>query len=147
MATWPVLAVVYLIFNEGYGGRVDLAAEGIRLGRALAELMPDEAEVHGLLALMLLHDARRQARFSGEDLVLLADQDRSQWNVCIECAVHMNNDLAKGPTEYQREVRAVRHRGPPLLRWTAPPRAQGEPRPAVLAAVQSRVAGCQTSLG
>lgn len=75
-----VLAVLYLIFNEGYGGRVDLAAEGIRLGRALAELMPDEAEVHGLLALMLLHDARRQARFSGEDLVLLADQDRSQWN-------------------------------------------------------------------
>ena len=75
-----VLAVVYLIFNEGYGGRVDLAAEGIRLGRALAELMPDEPEVHGLLALMLLHDARRLARVSGEDLVLLADQDRSLWN-------------------------------------------------------------------
>ena len=54
-----VLAVVYLIFNEGYGGRGDLAAEAIRLGRALAELMPDEPEVLGLLALMLLHDARR----------------------------------------------------------------------------------------
>ena len=54
-----VLAVVYLIFNEGYGGRGDLAAEAIRLGRALAELMPDEPEAHGLLALMLLHDARR----------------------------------------------------------------------------------------
>ena len=59
-----VLAVVYLIFNEGYGGRGDLAAEAIRLGRALAELMPDEPEVHGLLALMLLHDARREARFA-----------------------------------------------------------------------------------
>ncbi len=54
-----VLAVVYLIFNEGYGGRVDLAAEALRLGAALAELMPDEPEVHGLLALMLLDDARR----------------------------------------------------------------------------------------
>ena len=60
-----VLAVVYLIFNEGYGGRGELAAEAIRLGRALAELMPDEPEVHGLLALMLLHDARREARFRG----------------------------------------------------------------------------------
>ena len=53
-----VLAVVYLIFNEGYGGRGGLAAEAIRLGRALAELMPDEPEVHGLLALMLVNDAR-----------------------------------------------------------------------------------------
>ena len=70
-----VLAVVYLIFNEGYGGRGDLAAEALRLGRALAELMPDEPEVHGLLAMMLLHDARREARFRGGDLVLLADQD------------------------------------------------------------------------
>ena len=59
-----VLAVVYLIFNEGYGGRGDLAAEAIRLGRALAELMPDEPEAHGLLALMLLHDARREARLA-----------------------------------------------------------------------------------
>jgi RNA polymerase sigma-70 factor, ECF subfamily len=75
-----VLAVVYLIFNEGYGGRVDLAAEAIRLGRVLATLMPDEPEVLGLLALMLLHDARRGARFSGDELVLLEDQDRSLWN-------------------------------------------------------------------
>ena len=75
-----VLAVVYLIFNEGYGGRGDLAAEALRLGRALAELMPDEPEVHGLLALMLLHDARREARFRDGDLVLLADQDRSLWD-------------------------------------------------------------------
>ena len=70
-----VLAVVYLIFNEGYAGRGDLAAEAIRLGRALAELMPDEPEVHGLLALMLLLDARRAARFRDGELVLLADQD------------------------------------------------------------------------
>jgi len=56
-----VLRVLYLIFNEGYGGRGDLAADAIRLGRALAELMPDEPEVHGLLAMMLLLDARREA--------------------------------------------------------------------------------------
>ena len=58
-----MLAVVYLIFNEGYDGRGDLAAEAIRLGTALVELMPDEPEVAGLLALMLLHDSRRAARF------------------------------------------------------------------------------------
>jgi RNA polymerase sigma-70 factor (ECF subfamily) len=63
-----VLTVVYLIFNEGYGGRVDLSAEAIRLGRALVELMPDEPEVHGLLAMMLLHDARREARFRDGEL-------------------------------------------------------------------------------
>jgi RNA polymerase sigma-70 factor (ECF subfamily) len=75
-----VLAVVYLIFNEGYGGRVDLAAEAIRLGRVLLALMPDEPEVYGLLALMLCHDARRAARYDGDDLVLLEDQDRSLWD-------------------------------------------------------------------
>jgi RNA polymerase sigma-70 factor, ECF subfamily len=76
-----VLAVVYLIFNEGYGGRGDLAFEAIRLGRMLATLMPDEPEALGLLALMLLHDARREARFSGEDIVLLDEQDRQRWNL------------------------------------------------------------------
>jgi RNA polymerase sigma-70 factor (ECF subfamily) len=76
-----VLAVVYLIFNEGYGGRGDLAGEAIRLGRALTELMPDEAEPRGLLALMLLHDARRDARFRDGELVLLGDQDRSLWSL------------------------------------------------------------------
>ena len=76
-----VLAVVYLIFNEGYGGRGDLAAEAIRLGRALAELMPDEPEVHGLLALMLMNDARRDARFADGTVVLLRDQDRSLWDL------------------------------------------------------------------
>jgi RNA polymerase sigma-70 factor, ECF subfamily len=75
-----VLAVVYLIFNEGYGGREELAAEAIRLGRALAELMPDEPEVHGLLALMLVNDARREARFADGAVVLLRDQDRSLWD-------------------------------------------------------------------
>ncbi len=78
-----VLAVVYLIFNQGYGDHQDrsgLAAEAIRLGRVLAGLLPAEPEVLGLLALMLLHDARREARFAGQDLVLLADQNRSRWD-------------------------------------------------------------------
>ena len=77
-----VLAVVYLIFNEGYGDpdRPGLAAEAIRLGGVLAVLLPAQPEVLGLLALMMLHDARRDARFDGQDLVLLPDQDRSRWD-------------------------------------------------------------------
>jgi RNA polymerase sigma-70 factor, ECF subfamily len=75
-----VLAVIYLIFNEGYGGREDLASEAIRLGRVLGQLLPQDPEVHGLLALMLLHHARRHARFSAGELVLLPDQDRSLWD-------------------------------------------------------------------
>jgi RNA polymerase sigma-70 factor (ECF subfamily) len=75
-----VLAVIYLIYNEGYRGRVDLGAEAIRLGRVLVTLMPDQPEAQGLLALMMIHHARRRARFSGDDLVLLADQDRSLWD-------------------------------------------------------------------
>ncbi len=75
-----VLAVVYLIFNEGYDGRRALASEAIRLGASLAELMPDEPEVYGLLALMLLHDSRRAARLRDDELVLLADQDRALWD-------------------------------------------------------------------
>jgi RNA polymerase sigma-70 factor, ECF subfamily len=75
-----VLAVIYLIFNEGYGGNSELATEAIRLGRALAELMPDEPEAHALLALMLINDSRREARFEGEAIVLLAEQDRSLWD-------------------------------------------------------------------
>ncbi|NUR69387.1 MAG: sigma-70 family RNA polymerase sigma factor [Hamadaea sp.] len=73
-----VLAVVYLIFTEGHLGRVELSAEAIRLGRLLAELMPDEPEVLGLLALMLLTEARRPAR--ADRLVPLPDQDRRLWN-------------------------------------------------------------------
>jgi RNA polymerase sigma-70 factor (ECF subfamily) len=98
-----VLAVVYLIFNEGYGGRNDLAAEAIRLGRALAELMPDEPEVHALLAMMLLHDSRRAARFDADgDLVLLADQDRSLWDAA---------QIAEGKSILDRAL-ALRGRGP-----------------------------------
>jgi RNA polymerase sigma-70 factor (ECF subfamily) len=100
-----VLAVIYLIFNQGYGGRVDLEAEAIRLGKVLATLMPDEPEVQGLLALMLLHHARREARFVGQDLVLLADQDRSLWDV---------DELAAGRLLVDRAI-ALRGRGPYVL--------------------------------
>jgi RNA polymerase sigma-70 factor (ECF subfamily) len=83
-----VLRVVYLVFNEGYGAsagdrlvRRELTTEAIRLGRVLATLMPDEAEVLGLLALMLLHDARRETRQGpAGELVLLEDQDRTRWD-------------------------------------------------------------------
>ena len=113
-----VLAVVYLIFNEGYGGRVDLAAEAIRLGRALAELMPDEPEVHGLLAMMLLHDARRAARFDGDDLVLLAEQDRTRWD---------GAQIAAGRTALDRAL-ALRGRGPYVLQAAIASLHADEPR-------------------
>ncbi len=79
----PVHAVLYLAFNQGYGPppRDELLDEAIRLGKLLAVLMPDDAESLGLLALMLLHDARRETRLDASgDLVLLADQDRARWN-------------------------------------------------------------------
>jgi len=113
-----VLAVVYLIFNEGYGGRVDLAAEAIRLGSALAELMPDEAEVHGLLALMLLNDARRDARFEEGELVLLADQDRSRWNAA---------QIAQGRASIDRAL-ALGGRGPYLIQAAIASLHSEEPR-------------------
>ncbi len=100
-----VLAVIYLIYNEGYSGRIDLAAEAIRLGRVLAALMPDEPEVHGLLALMQIHHARRKARFSAEELVLLEDQDRSLWDAL---------EIAAGRTALERAL-ALRGRGPYVL--------------------------------
>jgi len=75
-----VLAVVYLVFNEGYGGRGELATDALRLGDALVELLPDEPEVHGLAALMLINDARSEARFADGELVLLRDQDRALWD-------------------------------------------------------------------
>jgi RNA polymerase sigma-70 factor (ECF subfamily) len=75
-----VLAVVYLIFNEGFGGRGDLAGEAIRLGTALADLMAEEAEAQSLLALMQLLEARSAARFRDGELVLLEDQDRGLWD-------------------------------------------------------------------
>jgi RNA polymerase sigma-70 factor (ECF subfamily) len=100
-----VLAVVYLIFNEGYSGRGELAAEAIRLGRALAELLPDEPEAHGLLALMLLNDARREARFADGEVVLLREQDRSLWDA---------EQIAQGRAELERAL-ALRGRGPYVL--------------------------------
>ncbi|MGH2883977.1 MAG: RNA polymerase sigma factor [Solirubrobacteraceae bacterium] len=110
----PVLAVIYLIYNEGYGGgRVDLAAEAIRLGGLLAALMPDEPEAHGLLALMLLGHARRSARFDGGgDLVLLSDQDRSRWNADMIAAGRRRLDRAirlhgRGPYVMQAAIDSV----------------------------------------
>jgi RNA polymerase sigma-70 factor (ECF subfamily) len=100
-----VLAVVYLIFNEGYGGRGDLASEAIRLGRALVELMLDEPEVHGLLALMLINDARREARFADGMVVLLRDQDRTLWDVV---------QIAEGRAVLDRAL-ALGGRGPYVL--------------------------------
>jgi RNA polymerase sigma-70 factor (ECF subfamily) len=100
-----VLAVIYLIYNEGYGGRSELATEAIRLGRALAELMPDEPEAHGLLALMLINDSRREARFDGEEIVLLSDQDRSLWD---------QGQIAEGKAGIDRAI-ALGGRGPYLL--------------------------------
>jgi RNA polymerase sigma-70 factor (ECF subfamily) len=120
-----VLAVVYLVFNEGYSAsagealiRRELCAEAIRLGRALAELMPDEPEVLGLLALMLLHDARRAARvtLAGEP-VLLADQDRARWDraeidegrALVERALRMRR---AGPYQLQAAIAALHAEAP-----------------------------------
>jgi RNA polymerase sigma-70 factor (ECF subfamily) len=120
-----VLAVVYLIFNEGYaassGGqlvREDLCAEAVRLGRLLAELMPDEPEVTGLLALMLLTASRRAARTTAAgDLVRLADQDRSRWDRQL---IAEGQDLVRrclrrgqpGPYQVQAAINAVHSDAP-----------------------------------
>ena len=113
-----VLAVVYLIFNEGYSGRGDLSAEALRLGRALAELMPDEPEVRGLLAMMLMHDARRAARFHGGDLVLLADQERSLWDAA---------QIEAGRAQLDRAL-ALRGRGPYVVQAAIASLHLDEPR-------------------
>lgn len=99
-----VLKVIYLIFNAGYGPpvRPELASEGIRLAGILAALMPDEPEVHGLHALLLLQDARRDARIRGGELVLLEDQDRSLWD---------RLEIAAGEAALQRAI-ALRAPGP-----------------------------------
>jgi RNA polymerase sigma-70 factor, ECF subfamily len=121
----PVLAVLYLVFNEGYAAtagdalvRRELCSEALRLGRIMAELMPDEPEVLGLLALMLLHDSRREARVSpGGDLVLLEDQDRSRWDWReIEEGVALMDRALRlgrpGPYQVQAAVAALHARAP-----------------------------------
>ena len=115
-----VLTVIYLIFNEGYTAssgdtltRDDLCADAIRLGRVLAELMPDEPEVLGLLALMLLIQSRREARTTSDGrLVLLADQDRTRWDtdVIAEGQAIVRRCLqrgAPGPYQLQAAINAV----------------------------------------
>jgi len=107
--TLAVLAVLYLLFNEGYHAsagadllRPDLSAEAIRLARTLVELMPDEPEARGLLALLLLHDARRAARTDEQgDLVLLEDQDRTRWDAA---------EIAEGVAELELALRRGRPR-------------------------------------
>ena len=115
----PVLTVLYLIFNEGYTAtagpllRTDLSAEAVRLARALADLMPDEPEVLGLLALLLLTEARRPARVgTAGELVTLAEQDRALWNREL---IDEGHDLVRrclrrdrpGPYQIQAAVNAV----------------------------------------
>jgi RNA polymerase sigma-70 factor (ECF subfamily) len=120
-----VLAVVYLIFNEGYAAsagdalvRRELCAEALRLGRVLAELMPDEPEVLGLLALMLLVSSRRDARTgAGGELVLLADQDRGRWDrdQIAEGQALVRRCLRRGqpgPYQLQAAVNAVHSDAP-----------------------------------
>ena len=110
-----VLLVVYLVFNAGYNSPVESSAlsdEAIRLGRLLQELLPEEAEVRGLLALMLLHDSRREARTSSDgDLILLEDQDRQRWNQAeiAEGAALAASALrrAPGPYSVQAAIAAV----------------------------------------
>jgi RNA polymerase sigma-70 factor (ECF subfamily) len=120
-----VLAVVYLIFNEGYSAssgdrliREDLCTEAIRLGRLLVELMPDEPEVLGLLALMLLIESRRVARTSAAgDLVRLADQERDSWDrdlideahAIVRCCLRRNQP---GPYQIQAAINAVHTAAP-----------------------------------
>jgi RNA polymerase sigma-70 factor, ECF subfamily len=125
-----VLTVVYLIFNEGYTAssgehlvRDELCAEAIRLGRLLAELMPDEPEVMGLLALMLLVESRRCTRTTPDgDLVLLADQDRSLWDrgLIAEGQAIVRRCLRRnqpGPYQIQAAINAV-HSDAPTARAT-----------------------------
>ncbi|MFF3330526.1 RNA polymerase sigma factor [Streptomyces sp. NPDC002888] len=112
------LAVVYLIFNEGYTGDAELCAEAVRLGRLLAELMPDEPEVTGLLALMLLVESRRPARFTAEgELVALGEQDRTRWDRAL---VAEGQSLVRrclrrgrpGPYQIQAAINAVHSDAP-----------------------------------
>jgi RNA polymerase sigma-70 factor (ECF subfamily) len=134
-----VLAVLYLIFNEGYGPPVrhDLCAEAIRLTRVLTRLMPDEAEAHGLEALMLLQDSRREARVADGQLVLLEDQDRALWdaaeieagNAALERALALRRPgpyqvqaaIASLHTEPETDWRQIALLYTELLRYTPSP--------------------------
>ena len=120
-----VMAVVYLVFNEGYAAtrgddllRRDLTREAIRLGRLLAELLPDEREVRGLLAPMLLHDARRDARTTADgDLVVLEEQDRARWDRAqigegLAHAAAALSGPAPGPYALQAAIAAEHARAP-----------------------------------
>ena len=120
-----VLAVVYLIFNEGYGGRGDLATEAIRLGRALAELMPDEPEVHGLLALMLINDARRDARFADGAVVLL----RRPGPLALGHRPDRRREGGARPRARARRARAVRRCRRRSRRCTSTSRRTGRSSP------------------
>jgi RNA polymerase sigma-70 factor, ECF subfamily len=116
-----VLAVVYLIFNQGYSSppeRGELAGEGVRLGRALAGLMPDEPEVHGLLAMMLLHEARHGARVRDGELVLLDDQDPARWDA---------RGIAAGRAALDRAL-ALRGAGPYVVQAAIASLHADEPR-------------------
>jgi RNA polymerase sigma-70 factor, ECF subfamily len=113
-----VLAVVYLIFNEGYGGTADLCAEAVRLGRLLAELMPDEPEVTGLLALLLLVESRRAARTDDNgELVPLSEQDPCRWDRALiaEGQALVRRCLRRnrpGPYQIQAAIQAVHSDAP-----------------------------------
>jgi RNA polymerase sigma-70 factor, ECF subfamily len=106
--TAAVLGVLYLMFNEGFWLRAELSAEAIRLARVLVELMPGEPEARGLLALMLLHEARRPARLAGDGtLVTLAEQDRSRWDhTAIDEGVRLLSSDGDGAYQLQAAVAA-----------------------------------------
>jgi RNA polymerase sigma-70 factor (ECF subfamily) len=115
-----VLKVLYLIFNEGYGGRKDLAEEAIRLGRTLSALMPDEPEVLGLLALMLCHHARIAARHADGEIVLLDRQDRGRWNTRMveEGRVLLNRAIARSRGPYVLQAAVAVLQTEPEIDWT-----------------------------
>jgi RNA polymerase sigma-70 factor (ECF subfamily) len=126
--TDAVMAVIYLVFNEGYAAsispdlvRPDLCGEAIHLARTLTRLMPDEPELHGLLALLLLQESRCAARFdtSGQ-LILLEDQDRSRWDqaAITEGTAELataRSDRAPGPYQIQAEIAACHATAPTAL--------------------------------